>query len=84
MVPMVDVVERTAGRDWFIEDLEGNRQDVVAGKCYTTTKNTLKGGDEVMLFSRFWVRVPLAVFADPIALYCSWCGQRVGAYGEHV
>lgn len=58
---MVDVVERIAQRDWYIEDSFGQRQDVFAGKSYDTTKKVWDDGT-VTLFNRFWVRVPAEVF----------------------
>lgn len=58
---MVDVVERSALRDWHIEDNHGNRQEVFAGKEYHTTRRVYDDGT-VMLFNRFWVRVPAEVF----------------------
>ena len=70
----MQVVERTARRDWFIEDQEGNRQDVYAGKSYTTTRSIWPDGT-VTLFSSFWVRVPADVFEEQI---CSHCGSPLG------
>jgi hypothetical protein len=69
---MVEIVERVARRDWFIEDQQGNRQDVHAGKSYTTTRNVKDG--KVVLFSSFWVPVPLDVFQESV---CSHCGSPV-------
>jgi hypothetical protein len=59
---MVDTVEREAARDWFIADKFGNRQDVISGRKYTTTRWLHDDADEVMLFSSFWVWVPADVF----------------------
>lgn len=71
---MVDIVERMAARDWFVEDQQGNRQDVKRGKSYTTTKEAKDG--QVILFSSYWVRVPLDVFAEPAdVIECPHCRQ---------
>lgn len=75
---MVAIVERTAHRDWFVEDQDGNRQDVHAGESYTTTRTVWEDGT-VTLFSRFWVRVPLDVFKEPV---CSHCGSPIHPMGK--
>lgn len=66
---MVATVERMALRDWHIEAANGDRQDVVKGKTYTTTENVWEDGT-VTLFSRFWVRVPLDVFEMSTCPHC--------------
>ncbi len=65
---MVETVRRVAQRNWHIEDSFGNRQDVVAGKDYQQTKE-VRGDGTVMLFSRFWVRVPAEVFGVSRPMY---------------
>lgn len=74
----MQVVERTARRDWFIEAENGDRQDVHAGKSYTTTRSIWPDGT-VTLFSGFWVRVPIDVFEEPV---CKHCGSPLTQKGD--
>lgn len=70
---MVATVRRVANRDWHVEDRRGNRQDVHAGKDYETTKDVFDDGT-VILFNRFWVRVPAEVFGVSRPMYAEDIG----------
>jgi hypothetical protein len=76
---MVAIVERKAVCNWFIEDQEGNRQDVIAGKEYTTTRAVHDDGT-VTLFSSYWVRVPISVFGGNA---CEHCGTPLPTEGKN-
>ena len=61
---MAKVFERRCVQDWHIEAENGDRQDCVAGKTYTTSRVHDEDGT-VTVFSRFWVRAPFSIF-DPV------------------
>jgi hypothetical protein len=61
---MVDIVERIARKKWEITAQNGDHFETVPGKQYTTMLRPWDDGT-VTVFSRFWVRVPFDVFADP-------------------
>ena len=76
---MVAVVERVAIRDWHIEAENGDRQEVKAGQSYTTTLNPVNGF--VVLFSSFWVKVPIDVFAEiENTMRCPKCHSHIAIH----
>lgn len=55
------IYSRICIEDWHVEALNGDRQDCVRGKEYTTSRTWNDG--TVTVLSRFWVRAPASIFA---------------------
>ena len=78
---MADVVKRVAVRNWFIEAENGDRQEIYEGKAYTTTRK--ESDDHVTVLNKFWVKVPLDVFAPLTATQqCPHCSKHFVTSGD--
>ena len=47
-------------KDYAVEDSEGNKLELKRGTEYTTSEEE---NNNVVVFSKFWVRVPFDIFA---------------------
>jgi len=58
------VVRRVCIKNYVVEAQNGDRQEVVRGREYITTTDPDEYGN-VVVFSTFWVRMPVDFFAGP-------------------
>jgi hypothetical protein len=61
------VVKRICVEEHTITDTKGTSFTIEKGKEYTTSKN-VKDDGTVTVFSRYWVRVPISIFAGEKSL----------------
>lgn len=56
------IVNRLCIKDWSLEALNGDRVDLKRGMEYTTSPGVIN--KEVTVFTNFWIKAPIEIFAE--------------------